>query len=69
MLTVDDKDTATYRSIKTGPIIDGLRVVREGLKESDHVLVSGLMTARPGLRVQPQMVSMAPTNSSTSPTP
>jgi len=59
VLTVDDKDTATYRAIKLGPIIDGLRVVREGLKESDRVLISGLMTARPGLRVQPQLNRMA----------
>jgi len=59
VLTVDDKDTATYRAIKPGPIIDGLRVVREGLKESDRVLISGLMTARPGLRVQPQLNRMA----------
>ncbi len=59
VLTVGDKDTATYRAIKPGPIIDGLRVVREGLKESDLVIVSGLMTARPGLRVQPQLVAMA----------
>jgi RND family efflux transporter MFP subunit len=59
VLTVDDNDTATYRAIKPGPIIDGLRVVREGLKESDRVIVSGLMTARPGLHVQPQLVAMA----------
>jgi len=58
VLTVDDKNVAVYRSIKTGPIVDGLRVVREGLKPTDRVIVSGLMTARPGLQVQPQLVSM-----------
>jgi RND family efflux transporter MFP subunit len=66
VLTVDDANMATYRSIKPGPIVDGLRVVREGLVETDRVLISGLMTARPGLRVQPQLVAMA-TNSAAVP--
>jgi len=62
VLTVDGEDTASYRSIKLGPIVEGLRVVREGLSASDRVIISGLMTARPGLRVNPQMVAMS-TNS------
>lgn len=59
VLTVDDQDTAVYRAIKLGPIVDGLRVVREGLSESDRVIISGLMTARPGLRVKPQPILMS----------
>jgi RND family efflux transporter MFP subunit len=59
VLIADEHGMATYRAIKTGPIVDGLRVVREGLKESDHVIVSGLMTARPGLVVEPHVVPMA----------
>jgi RND family efflux transporter MFP subunit len=58
VLTVDEKNTTVYRPIKTGPIVDGLRVVREGLKASDHVIVTGLMSARPGVQVQPQMIPM-----------
>lgn len=58
VLTVDAANKTIYRPIKTGPIIDGLRVVREGLRSDDHVIVSGLMTARPGLTVQPQLVPM-----------
>jgi RND family efflux transporter MFP subunit len=59
VLTVDDKNKTVYRAIKTGPIVDGLRVVREGVGASDHVIVSGLMSARPGVIVQPQAVSMS----------
>jgi RND family efflux transporter MFP subunit len=59
VLTVDDKDIATYRAVKLGPIIDGLRVVREGLSQMDRVIISGLMTARPGLQVKPQTVAMS----------
>jgi RND family efflux transporter MFP subunit len=59
VLTVDDANKTTYRPIKPGPIVDGLRVVREGLKATDKVIVSGLMSARPGLIVQPQLVAMS----------
>jgi RND family efflux transporter MFP subunit len=59
VLTVDDKNKTVYRPIKTGPIVDGLRVVREGLSTSDRVIVSGLMSARPGVIVVPQVIPMS----------
>lgn len=58
VLTVDAGNRTVYRPIKAGPIVDGLRVVREGLSAHDRVIVSGLMTARPGVVVQPQTVPM-----------
>jgi len=59
VLTVDDQNKTVYRPIKIGPIIDGLRVIREGLSANDRVIVSGLMSARPGVPVQPQVVPMS----------
>ena len=59
VLTVDDENKTIYRSIKIGPIENGLRVVREGLAANDRVIVSGLMSARPGVPVQPQLVPMS----------
>lgn len=62
VLTVDENNKTVYRPIKTGPMVDGFRVIREGLNANDRVLVSGLMTARPGMTVQPQAIPMS-TNS------
>jgi RND family efflux transporter MFP subunit len=59
VLTVDTNNKTVYRPIKTGPMVDGLRVVREGLGQNDRVIVSGLMSARPGVPVQPQAVAMS----------
>lgn len=59
LLLVDDKDIVTYRPVTIGPLVDGLRVIRDGLKETDHVIVTGLMNARLGLTVQPQLVAMS----------
>lgn len=67
VLVLDPQGKASYRPIKTGPLIDGLRVVREGLAPNDSVIVTGLMGIRPGSAVQPQTVPMttnAPATSS-----
>ena len=59
VLTIDATNKTVYRPIKIGPIVDGLRVVREGLSAGDRVIVSGLMSSRPGVPVQPQTVVMS----------
>ena len=39
---------------RSGPVVDGLRVVTAGLDAGDRVIVNGLMRARPGAKVAPQ---------------
>ncbi len=41
-----------------GPIVDGLRVVRSGLKAGEPVVVNGLQRIRPGAPVTPLVVPM-----------
>ena len=40
-----------YRPVTLGPIVDGLRVVRSGLKAGEAVVVNGLQRVRPGAQV------------------
>jgi RND family efflux transporter MFP subunit len=47
-----------YRAITPGRIVDGLRIVRKGLKPDDVVVVSGLQRVRPGAQVKPNMATM-----------
>src|SRR3984893_18343785 len=47
-----------YRRVKLGRVIDGLRIVREGLKAGDVIVVNGAQRAHPGLTVTPQTVTM-----------
>jgi RND family efflux transporter MFP subunit len=47
-----------YTPVKLGPLVDGLRVVREGLKADDVILVKGLQQVRPGMPVAPEIVAM-----------
>ena len=47
-----------YRQVTLGPLAEGLRVVRSGLKGGEKVVVNGLQRVRPGASVTPEMVSM-----------
>jgi hypothetical protein len=42
----------------TGPLEDGLRIVREGLKPEDRVVINGLMAIRPGVPVKAEETEM-----------
>ncbi len=55
---VNAQETVEYRMVKLGPIMDGLRVIREGLKPDDWVVVNGLMSVRPGAKVNPTRAVM-----------
>ena len=56
LLGADNK--VEYRKIKLGRVIDGLRIVREGLKPGDVIVVNGAQRVHPGLTVAPQRVTM-----------
>jgi RND family efflux transporter MFP subunit len=51
---VNDQHTVEYRKVTLGPIIGGLRVIRDGLKPEDWVIVNGVQRVRTGARVDPQ---------------
>ena len=54
VLLVDDNSVVQVRPVELGPVVDGLRVVRNGLGPDDHVIVNGLVNARPGSKVTAQ---------------
>ncbi|KFC67805.1 efflux RND transporter periplasmic adaptor subunit [Massilia sp. LC238] len=49
---------AEYRPVTLGPVVDGMRVVRSGLKAGEKIVVNGLQRVRPGAPVAPQIVPM-----------
>ncbi|MBR1222526.1 efflux RND transporter periplasmic adaptor subunit [Bradyrhizobium sp. U87765 SZCCT0131] len=53
VLVVRDDNTVEARQVTLGPLDDGLRVVRDGLKPDDKVIVDGLQRARIGAKVAP----------------
>lgn len=63
VFVVDKDGKAEYRTVKLGPTIDGLRIVREGLKPGEKIVVNGLQRVRPGSPITAQTVPMLATGS------
>lgn len=47
-------DVAEFRPVILGPLMDGLRVIREGLKAEDRVIVNGQARIRAGAKIKVQ---------------
>jgi RND family efflux transporter MFP subunit len=59
VLVVDAENVARPKQVTLGPLVDGLRVITDGLTRDDDVIINGLMRARPGVKVTPQRSSTA----------
>ena len=51
-------------NVRLGRLVDGLRVIEEGLRSEDWVVVNGIQRARPGGKVGPEKIDMASLTSS-----
>jgi membrane fusion protein, multidrug efflux system len=58
VLVVNAQKVVEYRPVTLGPLVDGLRVVRSGLRAQDLVVVNGLQRVRPGAKVDIEKVAM-----------
>jgi multidrug efflux system membrane fusion protein len=54
VFVVKDDNTVEAKPVTLGPLDEGLRVIREGLKAEDRVIVNGIQRARVGAKVTPQ---------------
>ncbi len=61
VLAVGRDNTVAYRTVRLGSVIDGKRVVREGLQPGDTIIVNGLQRVRPGMTVSPEPQAVAAT--------
>jgi RND family efflux transporter MFP subunit len=54
VFVVDADNVARQKYVTLGPVVDGLRVIEDGLAPDDRVIVNGLTRARSGIKVTPQ---------------
>jgi RND family efflux transporter MFP subunit len=67
VFVLNPDSTVAYRSITLGRQVDGQRrIIREGLKPGEQVVVNGFARIRPGVRVKP---TVAAADSVTAPSP
>ena len=69
VLIVNEKDVVERRGVKTGPTVDNLRVIEEGLHGKEWIIVNGLLRAAPGRQVTPEREGVAPPGSGFSSNP
>jgi len=50
---VDAQDMIIQKIVETGPLVNGLRVIRSGLAPTDKVVIDGVQRAKPGRKVKP----------------
>lgn len=67
VFVVKSDDTVEAKPVVLGPLDDGLRVIRDGLKPDDRVIVEGLQRARIGAKVAPHTQTTTASNSGTKP--
>jgi len=58
LLTVNSENIVEKKMIRIGQLVDGLRVIGEGLQPGERVIVKGVQRARPGAKVDPEQIDM-----------
>jgi multidrug efflux system membrane fusion protein len=58
VFVVDEQGVVQYRAVETGRLVEGLRIVENGLAAGDVVIVNGLQRVRPGVTVGQTRVAM-----------
>ena len=56
----DAEGNISAKPVRTGPRIDGYRVIREGLTGDETVVVNGLVRVRPGVKAKIEMTELPP---------
>jgi multidrug efflux pump subunit AcrA (membrane-fusion protein) len=52
---VNNENAVEQRKVQTGPVEGTFRVIEDGLKPDDRVVIAGLLRAIPGQKVDPQL--------------
>lgn len=62
VLTLSASNTVEYRAVVLGPLVNGHRIVREGLEAGEEIVVAGLQRVRPGMPVLAERGTNQPAN-------
>jgi RND family efflux transporter MFP subunit len=58
VLVIGQNNTAQFREVSLGALIDGMRVIKSGVFPGDLIVVDGLQRVRPGQPVTPEKISV-----------
>jgi RND family efflux transporter MFP subunit len=58
LLVVNKDNVVEQRKVQIGPVDNGLRVIEDGLKPDDRMVIAGLLRVIPGQKIDPQVTKM-----------
>ena len=58
VMIVDEEGNVSPKLVRPGPKIDGYRIIRSGLDGTETIVVEGLVRARPGAVVTPELIEL-----------
>ena len=58
VLVIGADNKASYREVRLGRMVDGLRIIEDGLKAGELIVVNGIQRVRPGSTVAPQPANL-----------
>lgn len=64
---VDKDGKSLQRNVETGPLVEGLRVIKTGLAPTEKVILDGLARLQPGMPVDAKLITMKPRAAADSP--
>jgi len=59
---VGDDDKVQLRRVQVGPSVNGLRLIEDGVKEGERVVVEGTQKVSDGAKVKPEQAPPPPPN-------
>lgn len=59
LFVVGENDVVERRSVQMGALVDGMRVIEDGISPNERYIINGLQRARPGMPVTPQAAPSA----------
>jgi len=64
VLALTPSNTVAYQSVVLGPSINGMRIIRSGLRGEEQIVFNGIQRVRPGMPVKPEQEVAATKQSS-----
>jgi RND family efflux transporter MFP subunit len=58
LLTVNDDNVVEKRLVQVGQLVEGMRVIEQGIQPGEWIIINGVQRARPGGKVNPEQVEM-----------
>ncbi|EAT09693.1 efflux RND transporter periplasmic adaptor subunit [Sphingobium sp. 10 DY56-G10] len=60
VLVVGKDDSVAAKPVELGPVVDGLRIIRSGLKPQDRIVITNVQAAMPGAKVATRPATIRP---------